>query len=108
MLTHTRFNIYLVLIFSDSKKAQVYKIPDRKNSHQEIEIPMSFDYSHLFGPDDGKADNGNFLFENELKKYIHVGEKISSFETDYAIKGYTVERGFNDVKVPFAHCKENI
>ena len=37
-----------------------------------------------------------------------MGEKIISFETDDEIEGYTVERGFNDVKFPFAHGKENI
>ena len=68
---------------------------------------MNFDYLHLFGPD-GKADDGNFLIEIEHKKYIHVGEKIISFETDDEIEGYTVKRGFNDVKFAFAHGKENI
>ena len=68
---------------------------------------MSFDYLHLFGPD-GSADDGNFLFEIEHEKYIHVGEKAISFETDDDIEGYTVERGFNNVKFTFAHGKEDI
>ena len=38
VLTHNRFNTYLVLIFSDLKKAQIYKIPYRNSHHQEIEI----------------------------------------------------------------------
>ena len=29
VLTHNRFNTYMVLIFTDLKKAQVYKIPYR-------------------------------------------------------------------------------
>ena len=107
VLTHNRFNTYMVLIFSDSNKAQIYRIPYRNSPHQEIEILMSFDYLHLFGPD-GKAADGNFLFEIEPKNYIHVGEKVISFETDDEIEGYTVERGFNDVKFPFADGKENI
>ena len=68
---------------------------------------MSFDYLHLFGPD-GKADDGNFLFEIEHKKYIHVGEEVISFEIDDEIERFTVERCFNDVKFPFARGKENI
>ena len=35
-------------------------------------------------------------------------EKIISFETGDEIERYTVERGFNDVKFPFAHDKENL
>ena len=107
VITHNRFNTYMVLIFSDLNKAQIYKRPCRDSPHHEIEILMSFDYLPLFGPD-GKADDGNFLFEVEHEKYIYVGEKIFSFETDDEIEGYTVERGFNDVKFPFAHGKENI
>ena len=107
VLTHNRFNTCMVLLFSDLKKAQIYKIPYRKRRHQEIEILMSFDYLYLFGPVE-KADDANVLFEIEHKKYIHVGEKIISFETDDEIEGYSVERGFNDVNFPFAHDKENI
>ena len=107
VLTHNRFNTYMVLLFSDLKKAQIYKIPYRKSPHHEIKKLMSFDYLHLFGPE-GKADDGNFLFEIEHKKCIHVGEKVISFETDDEIEEYTVEHGFNDVKFPFAHGKENI
>ena len=107
VLTHNGFNTYMVLFFSDLKKAPIYKIPYRKRPHHEIEILMSFDYQHLFGPD-GKADDGNFLFEIEHRKYIHVGAKIISSDTDDEIEGYTIERGFNDIKFPFAHGKENV
>ena len=107
VITHNRFNTYMVLIFSHLKKAQIYKIPYRNSPHQEIEIVMSFDYLHVFGPDENNKD-GNFLFEIGDKKYIHVGEKLFSFETNDEIEGYTVEHGFNDVKFSFARGKENI
>ena len=107
VLTHNRFNTYMVLIFTDLKKAQIYKIPYRNSPHQEIEKVMSFDYLHLFGSDENNKD-GNFLFEIEKRKYVHVGENLFSFETNDEIDGYTVEHGFNDVKYPFAHGKENI
>ena len=107
VLTHNRFNTYMVLIFSNLKKAQIYKIPYRNSPHQEIEIVMSFDYLHLFGPDENNKD-GNFLFEIEKRKYIHVGENLFSFETNDEIVDYFIEHGFNDVKYPFAHGKENI
>ena len=71
-------------------------MPYRNSPHKEVEILTSFDYLPLFGPD-GKEDNGNFLVEIKHKKYIHVGKKVISFETDDEIEGYTVQHGFNDV-----------
>ena len=68
---------------------------------------MSFDYLHIFGPDTNNK-NGNFLFEVGDKKYIHVGEKLLSFETNDEIEKYFSEQGNNDVKYPFAYGKENI
>ena len=37
-----------------------------------------------------------------------MGEKLFSFETNDEIVKYSSEHGFNDVKFPFAHGKENI
>ena len=107
MLTHNRFNTYIVLLFTDFKKAQIYKMPYRNSPHQEIEILMSFDYLHVFGPDENNKD-GNFLFEVADKKYIHVREKLFSFETTDEVVDYFIEHGNNDGKYPFAYGKENI
>ena len=104
VLTHNRFNTYLVLIFSDLNKAQIYKMRYRDSPHHEIEILMSFDYLNVFGPDENNKD-GNFLFEIENKKYVHVGEKLFSFETNDKIVDYFSEHGNNDVKYPFAYGK---
>ena len=103
VLTHNKFNYYMVLIFTDLKKAQIYKIPYRNSPHQEIEILTCFDYLDLYRPN----NNENFLFKIDDKKYIHVGEKFS-FETNDEILKYSSEHGFNDVKFPFAHGKKNI
>ena len=107
VVTHSRFNTYIVLIFTDIKKTQIYKIPYRNSPHQEIEIVMSFDYLHVFGPDENNK-NGNFLFEIENEKYIHLGENLFSFETNDEIVDYLSEHGFNDVKYTYAYGKENI
>ena len=53
-------------------------------------------------------NNENFLFKIGDKKYIHVGEKLFSFETNDIIVKYSSEHGFNDIKFPFSHGKENI
>ena len=107
MLSDNRFNTYMVLIFIDLKKAQIYKMPYRNSPHQEIEKVMSFDYLHVFGPDENNKD-GNFLFKIEYKKYIHVGEKLFSFETNDETVDYFTEHGNNDIKYSFVYGKENI
>ena len=107
ILTHNRFNTNIVLIFSDLKKAQYYKMPYRNSPHQKIEKVMSFHYLHVFGPDENNT-YGNFLFEIGDKKYVHVGESVFSFETDDEIVDYFSEHGFNDVKYTYAYGKENI
>ena len=107
VLTHNRFNTYIVLIFADLKKAQIYKIPYRNSPHQEIDIVMSFEYLHVFGPDEDNKD-GNFLFEIEDKKFVHVGENVFSFETNEESKDFFSEHGYNDVKYSFVRGKENI
>ena len=56
VLTHNRFNNYMILIFTDLNKAQIYKIPYRNSPHQEIEILMSFEYLHLFRPNEHSED----------------------------------------------------
>ena len=73
VLTHNRFNTYMILIFTDLKKAQIYKMPYRDSPHQECEIVMSFDYLHVYGPHENNKD-GNFLFEIENRNYVHVGK----------------------------------
>ena len=115
VLTHNRFNTYMVLIFSDLKKAQIYKMTYRDSPHQEIEIVTKFDYLHLFEPNelDEKTHamiqtNKTFLFKIGGKKYFYVGERIFSFQTNDEITEYFSEDGYNDVKYPFALSNENI
>ena len=115
VLTQNRFITYIHLIFTDLKKAQIYKMPYRNSPHQEIEKVTSFDYLSLFRPNEHtedyhirKPNDKSFLFKIEDKKYIHVGKKLFSFETNDEIVIYSSEHGFNDVKFPFAYGKENI
>ena len=82
MLTDNRSNNYMVLIFTDLKKAQIYKIPYRNSPLQEIEILMSFDYLHLFRPIEHCEDyhlrkqiDENFLSKIEEKEIYSCGRK---------------------------------
>ena len=115
VLTHNRFNTYMVLILNDLKKAQIYKLPYRNNHHQEIEIVTKFDYQHLFKPfglhkitHASIETNEYFLFKIEDKKYLYVGERVFTFNTEDDIDEYFSECGNNDVKHPFALSKGNI
>ena len=56
VLKYAEFNAYMVLLFSDLNKAQIYKMPYRDSPHHEIEILMSFDYLHLFRPNEHTED----------------------------------------------------
>ena len=104
LLTYNRFNTYMILIFTDLKKAQIYKMPFRDSSHQEIEIVTKFDYQHLFKP--FEKTNENFLFKIGDKKYIYVGEKIFTFKTIDDIEEYFSKTKHNYVNDPFALGKK--
>ena len=52
VLTHNRFITCLVLLPSDLNKAEIYKMPYRDSSHDEIGIVMSLKYLNLFEPNE--------------------------------------------------------
>ena len=79
-------------------------MPYRDSPHHEIETVMSFKYLNLLKTNEHTEKNKirkpnvkNFLFENEVKKYFYVGEKLLTFETNDKIVKYTSEHGFNDI-----------
>ena len=115
LLTDNGFISYMVLFFSDLNKAQIYKMPCRVSSHDEIEILMCFNYLNVFKPNEHtedyhtrKPNHENFLFETEDNKYIYFGEKVITFETKYETVNNSSETGFDDVKFPFAYGNENV
>ena len=70
LLSGNGFNTYIVLIFSDLNKAQIYKMPYTDSPHHEIVIPMSFDLMNVFKPNvltedyhTRKPNDEIFLFE---------------------------------------------
>ena len=114
MLTHNRFNNYMVLIFSDINKTQIYKMPYRVSPHHEIEIVSKFDYLNVFKPNEHtedylirKPNDENFLFEIGDKKNIYVEENVFTFETNDIIVKKSSDLGFNLVKFPYACGEEN-
>ena len=56
VLTYNGFNNYMVLFFTDLKRAHIHKIPYRNSPQQEIKIPMGFDYLNVFRPNEHSED----------------------------------------------------
>ena len=54
------------------------------------------------------ANDKNFLFEIEDKKYNYVGENLVSFETSDKIVEYSSIEEYNDIEFPFVYGEENI
>ena len=113
VLTHDRFNTYLLLFFSDLDEAQSYKMPYRESPHHEIEKFMGVKILSLFKPNEHtedfhirKSNNKNFLFENEDEKYNYVGENLVSFETIDQTVNFFSELGFN--KIVYLYGEESI
>ena len=115
VLKHARFITYVVPLFTDLNKAQIYKKPYRDSPYHETELIKRFDYLHLFRSNEHTEDyyirkpkNENFLFKNEDKIFIHVGKKLFSFETNDEVVKYSSENGYNDIKYPYAYGGKNI
>ena len=90
-------------------------MPYRDSPHHEIELVMSFSYLSLFEPTEDtedyhitKPNYEIFLFEIEVKKYVYVGEKVLTFETNDIILNHSVDLGFTDIKFSRACGEENI
>ena len=115
LLSHNRFIDYLVLIFVDRKKAQIYTFPNRVDEHDVIKLIIDFQYKRLFRPNKHleryyitKPIHENFLFKIGDKKYLHVGESVFTFTTNSNIIKYGFDYGFNDIKFPYAYDQTNI
>ena len=76
---------------------------------------MSFIYLSLLKPNEHtedyhirKPNNETFLFEIGDEKYIYVGEKLITFETNDTILKCSLDIGSDDIKFPYAYGEENI
>ena len=78
VLTQNRFVTYMLLIFSDLSKTQIYKTPYRDSSHHEIEKFMIVKYLEFLKTNDHtenfhirKPNDETFLFEIEDKNIFN-------------------------------------
>ena len=95
LLSHNRFIDYLVLIFVNKRKAQIYTFPNRVDEYDVIKLNIDFQYKRLFRPNThleryhiGTPKHENFLFKIGDKKNLHVGESIFTFTSDNNIVKY--------------------
>ena len=114
LLSHNRFIDYLVLIFVDKRKAQIYTVPNRLDEYDVIKLGIDFQYKRLFRPNKpleryhiGIPKHENFLFKLGEKKYLHIGESVFTFTTNSNVVKYGFNYGFNDIKYPYAYDKTN-
>ena len=49
-----------------------------------------------------------FYSKLEIKKYIYVGEKVTTFETNDVLVKFSLDIGLNDNNFPYAYGEENI
>ena len=49
-----------------------------------------------------------FFFEIGEEKYIYVGEKVFTFETNDIIVKDSLDLGFDDIRFSYAYSEENI
>ena len=75
LLSHNRFIDYIVLIFVDKKKTQIYTFPNRVDEQDVIKLIIDFQYKRLFRPNKhleryhiGTPTYENFLFKIGDKK----------------------------------------
>ena len=90
-------------------------MPYRSSQNHEIERVMSFSCLNVFKLNEHtedfhlrKPNHEKFLFEIEVEKYINVGEKVFTFDTNDKKVKYSLDLGSNDIKFPFAYGEENI
>ena len=115
LISHNRFFDYLLLIFVDKKKAQIYSFSNRVDEHDVIKLIIDFQYKRLFRPNEHleryhirTPKHENFLFKIGDKKYLHVGESVFTFTTNSNIVKYGFRYGFNDIKFPYAYDRTSV
>ena len=115
MLTVIRFYTFLLLIISDLKKAQIYKVPYRDSPHDEIEILLSSNYLNLLKANEHKQDYHTrkptmkySYLKLKIKKYNYVGEDLVIFEKNDKIVSFSSEQGFADNKIAIVYGEENV
>ena len=111
LVSYVDMIIYLLLVFTNKKRAQIYSYPNIENNNNQIKLLIEFNYQKLYKLNNYKFNKPNmlpqrdrFLFRISDKTYIHVGKNIFTFESDSVITKYKADiHNYNDFEHPYAY-----
>ena len=103
--------IYLLLVFTNEKRAQIYSYPNIENKNKQIKLLVEFTYQKLYKLHNYKFNKPNmipqrdrFLFRISDKTYIHVGKNFFTFNSNSEITKYKADiRNYNDFELLYAY-----
>ena len=101
--------IYLLLVFTNEKRAQIYSYPNIEN--KQTKLLTEFTYQKLYKLHNYKFNKPNmipqrdrFLFRISDKTYIHIGKNVFTFNSDSEKTKYKADiRNDNDFELPYAY-----
>ena len=102
---------YLLLVFTNEKRAQIYSYPNIKNKNKQIKLLIEFTYQKLYKLHNYKFNKPNmlpqrdrFLFRISDKTYIHIGKNVFTFNSDSEITKYKADiHNDNDFELAYAY-----
>ena len=111
LVSYVDMIIYLLLVFTNKKRAQIYSYPNIENNNKQIKLLIEFNYQKLYKLNNYKFNKPNmipqrdrFLFRISDKTYIHVGKNVFTFESDSVITKYKADiHNYNDFEHPYAY-----
>ena len=90
--------IYLLLVFTNEKRAQIYSYPNIENKNKQIKLLIEFTYQKLYKLHNYKFNKPNmipqrdrFLFRISDKTYIHIGKNVFTFNSNSEIIKYEAD-----------------
>ena len=101
--------IYLLLVFTNEKRAQIYSHPNIEN--KQIKLLIEFTYQKLYKLHNHTLNKPNMtpqrdrlLFTISHKTYIHIPKNVFTFNSDSEITKYKADiRNDNDFELPYAY-----
>ena len=111
LVSYVDMIIYLLLVFTNKKRAQFYSYPNIENNNKQIKLLIEFNYQKLYKLNNYKFNKPNmipqrdrFLFKISDNSYIHVGKNVFTFNSNSEITKYKADiRNDNDFEHPYAY-----
>ena len=109
LVSYVDMIIYLLLVFTNEKRAQIYSYPNIEN--KQIKLLIEFTYQKLYKLHNYTFNKPNmipqrdrFLFRISDKTYLHIGKNVFTFNSNSEITKYKADiRNDNDFELPYAY-----